>query len=80
MAYTIKIECPKCHSGDCNSTLEPIGELIRSHVAKSIIYCNHCTYHRVNLLVNQKVLVIESKEPGSDDTEIEYMYLGRMPG
>ncbi len=80
MSYTTKIECPKCKSGDCNLTRKSMDDLIRVSTATLTTYCNKCTYSRVSLLVNNKVLVTETAEPGSDDTEMEYMYLGKDSG
>lgn len=80
MATTIKVECPRCKSDDCNATYEELGELIRLPIAKATVFCNHCTYTKVGLLVNRKELVRETKEPKDEDTEIEYMYLGKLPG
>lgn len=80
MAHTIKVECPRCKSDDCNATYEELGELIRLSVAKATVFCNSCTYTKVGLLVNRKELVVETQEAESDETEIEYMYLGRTPG
>ena len=80
MTHTIKVECPKCKSDDCNATLEELGELIRLPIAKATVFCNHCTYTKVGLLVNRNELVVESRESGSDDTEIEYRYLGKDRG
>lgn len=80
MSRTIKVECPKCKSDDCNATYEELGELIRLSIAKATVFCNHCTYTKVGLLVNRKELVVETQEAGSDDTEIDYIYLGRERG
>ena len=80
MSHTIRVECPKCKSGDCNATYEELGELIHLNIAKATVFCNHCTYTKVGLLVNHKELVVELQEAGSDDTEIEYRYLGKDRG
>ncbi len=80
MSHTMNVECPKCKSGDCNATFEDHGELIRVSITTVRVYCNFCTYTKVGLLVNRKELVVETKEPESDDTEIVYTYLGQERG
>ncbi len=80
MSYTTKTQCPKCKSDDCNLTRGESLTLISASVATLTTYCNHCTYLKVSLLVNSKVLVIETAETGDSDTELEYMYLGSTPG
>lgn len=80
MAHTMKVECPRCMSGDCNATYEELGVLIRLPLQKATVFCRGCGYMKVGLLANRKELVVETREPGGDDTEIEYVYLGRMPG
>ncbi len=80
MSHTMRTDCPKCKSGNCNATYEKLGELIRVSVATMRVFCNSCTYTKVGLLVNRKELVVETKEPEDEDTEVEYRYLGRERG
>ncbi len=80
MSHTMKVECPKCKSGDCFTTVERPSELICASVVTVRVFCNSCTYTKVSLLVNRKELVVETKEPESDDTEIVYTYLGQERG
>lgn len=80
MSHTIKVECPRCKSDDCNSTYDELGNLIRLSITKITVFCNHCTYTKVGLLANRKEIVRETKEPDGEDTEIDYIYLGRLPG
>lgn len=75
-SHTMKAECPKCKSDNCNATYEDLGELIRVSITKVTVHCNSCTYTKVGLLINRKELVTETKEPEFDETEIEYTYLG----
>ena len=79
-SHTAKMQCPKCSSEDCNSTITDIGALIVADIRTRNVYCNTCGYTQVSLLIFGKVLVTETKLPGDEDTEIEYYYLGRERG
>lgn len=80
MTHTSKRMCPKCGSDDCNLTTEQLGKLIVADVRKRTVYCNKCTYTKVSLIVHVSEICVESKEPGYEDTDLEYKYLGPTPG
>ncbi len=76
-SYTSKTFCPKCNSADCNLTTEELGKVIVADVRKRTIYCNTCTYNKVSIIIAGSEIFIEERLPGSDETELTYVYLGR---
>ena len=78
--HTYKVRCPKCGSDDCNYTRENLGEAIRASFNTVTTYCNKCTYCLVQLLVNNKEIFRETKEAGTEDTELQYSFLGKERG
>ncbi len=77
VSYTTKVVCPKCNSEDCNLTMEELGNLIVALIRIRVVHCNSCGYSKVSLIVINGVICTETRLPGEEDTEIEYMYLGR---
>ncbi len=75
-SHTYMIRCPKCGSDDCNYTRESLGEAIRASFNTLRTYCNKCTFTSVVLLINNKEIFRETKEAGSEDTELVYSFLG----
>ncbi len=63
-SHTAKMQCLKCGSWDCNSTVADIGALIVMDIRTRTTYCNTCAYTKVSLLVGGRVLVTETKLPG----------------
>ena len=80
MSETINVGCPRCESEDCVSAYEHLGELIVVPLEKLTVHCGRCGFKKVALLANRKVLCQESREPGEDETEVVFAYLGREPG
>jgi len=76
-SHTEGIVCPKCGSVDCNFTTEDLGKAITADVRKRTTYCNLCTYTKVAISIGRSEIFTETKLPGSDETELEYKYLGR---
>ncbi len=76
-SYTTKTFCPKCNSADCNLTMEELGKAIVADVRKRAIFCNACTYSRVSIIIVNSEVFSEERLPGSDETELEYKYLGQ---
>ncbi len=78
--HTVKVRCPKCGSDDCNHTREHLGEAVHASFDTLTTYCNKCTYCVVQLLVNNKEIFKETKEAETEDTELQYMFLGKDRG
>jgi len=76
-SLTIKIVCPKCDSADCNFTTEDLGNAIVAGIRKHTTFCNTCTYTKVSISIAGSEIFTETRLPGSDETELEYKYLGR---
>ena len=76
-SYTTGILCPKCNSDDCNFTTEDLGKAIMADVRKHTTFCNSCAYTKVAISIGRSEIFTETKLPGSDETELEYKYLGR---
>jgi len=76
-SHTTKVFCPKCTSADCNLTIEELGKAIIADVRKRTIYCNTCTYSKASIIIANSEVFTETRLPGSDETELEYKYLGR---
>lgn len=79
-SHTTRITCPKCGSDDCNYTTEPLGEAIVARIGKRTTFCNKCTYTQVSITIANSEIFRETREAGSEETELEYMYLGRERG
>ncbi len=76
-SYTTRIFCPKCDSEDCNLTTEELGKAIVADVRKRTTFCNTCTYTKVSISIAGSEIFTEERLPGSDETELTYIYLGR---
>ncbi len=76
-SYTTKTFCPKCNSADCNLTTEELGKAIVADVRKRTTFCNSCAYTKVSISIAGSEIFIEERLPGSDETELSYIHLGR---
>lgn len=76
-SYTTRVRCPKCKSDDCNYTTETVGKAIVADIRTFTTYCNTCTYSKVVVSIGMTEVFTETQEPGSDETELEYKYLGK---
>jgi len=77
MTSTYTVQCPKCGSGDCNSTREFLGKAITTDIGIRTVFCNACTYRKVSVIIGVREIFTETRLPGSDETELDYMYLGK---